>query len=227
VPYSHYIFIDTETSGIPDSFNIPVSEPDQWPAIIQLAWIVVDLDGNLVKEENHYLKNRGVKIDPRSYQMHRITVEDLKKKGVSKRGMLKRLYKDIKRYNALVVAHFVEFDIKMLAVENIRLRLDLDLHQLPTYCTMLNSAGENRHPDRSYPSLGELYRHYFNKPMKNEHDALCDARAAAECFLEMTEKGKFTENKIVHFDLGSPPEKDKKTGSLSRIQKILKTLSKS
>ncbi len=224
---SHYIFIDTETSGIPERLDIPVSETKQWPSILQLAWIVVDLDGNLVKEENHYLKNRGVKIDPRSYQMHRITNEGLQKKGVSKRGMLKRLYKDIKRYNALIVAHFVEFDMKMLAVENIRLRLELDLHQLPTYCTMLNSAGENRHPDRTYPSLGELYRHYFNKPMKNEHDALYDARAAAECFLEMTEKGKFTENKIEHFDLDSHPEKDKKSGSLSRIQKMLKNLTSS
>ncbi len=234
MPYSHYIFIDTETSGIPERLDIPVTETKQWPAILQLAWIVVDLDGNLVKEENHYLKNRGIHIDPRSFHMHGITTEVLKKNGVSKRGMLKRLYKDIKRFNALLVAHFIEFDMKMLAVENLRLKIPSDLDHLPTFCTMLNSAAENRNPEKTYPSLGTLYRHYFKKPLANEHNALYDARAAAECFLAMTEKDKFKENQIVYFDLKTCSEKkdtdlveDKKPSTKKRLQKLLKNLTKS
>lgn len=200
MPYSYYIVIDTETTGMPLHCDSAMDQTEEWPYILQLAWLVLDHDGNLVKEENHYLKNRGIEIDKQAQQLHGITKEILKDKGVSKRGMLKRLYKDIKRYNPLIIGHFVEFDMKMLTVETNRLKLNFDYDGVPLFCTMLMSGIKSHHPRRQYPSLSELYQQCFNKPLEHAHDAVHDARAAATVFLHLVENGLFEESLVVPFD---------------------------
>jgi DNA polymerase III epsilon subunit-like protein len=40
------VFFDTETTGLPRDYNAPSSKLDNWPRLVQLAWIVSDYDGN-------------------------------------------------------------------------------------------------------------------------------------------------------------------------------------
>ena len=41
-----YLFFDTETTGLPKRWNAPVTEVDNWPRLVQLAWISCDEQGN-------------------------------------------------------------------------------------------------------------------------------------------------------------------------------------
>jgi DNA polymerase-3 subunit epsilon len=223
VPYPFYIIIDTETSGMPTHFDMPLDDTTSWPGILQVAWLVLDHDGNLVKEENHYLKNRGIEIDQQAQQLHGITHQLLKEKGVSKRGMLRRLYKDIIKYNALVVGHFIEFDLKMLTVENHRHHLHLDFDGLPMYCTMLMSGVKSHHPDRQHPSLAELYQHCFNMPLKDPHNAIHDARAAASVFLQLVEDGQYSDAAVVKFDAHTGQHSDKNSRENPNLLQKLKS----
>lgn len=35
-----YLFIDTETTGLPKEYDAPYTDIDNWPRLVQLAWIV-------------------------------------------------------------------------------------------------------------------------------------------------------------------------------------------
>jgi hypothetical protein len=40
-----YLFFDTETSGLPRTHKAPVSDLDNWPRIVQIAWLLIDEQG--------------------------------------------------------------------------------------------------------------------------------------------------------------------------------------
>ena len=49
------VFFDTETTGLPRDYNAPSSNLDNWPRLVQLAWIVSDYQGNVLSNENHII----------------------------------------------------------------------------------------------------------------------------------------------------------------------------
>ena len=43
-----YLVFDTETTGLPRNFDAPISDSDNWPRMVQIAWQLHDENGNLV-----------------------------------------------------------------------------------------------------------------------------------------------------------------------------------
>ncbi len=43
-----YLFIDTETTGLPRNYRAPVTDLNNWPRMIQIAWILSDNQGNRI-----------------------------------------------------------------------------------------------------------------------------------------------------------------------------------
>ena len=35
-----YLFFDTETTGLPKNWKAPVTDTENWPRIVQIAWIL-------------------------------------------------------------------------------------------------------------------------------------------------------------------------------------------
>ena len=46
-----YLIFDTETTGLPKKFNVPISDLDNWPRCVQIAWQLHDYDGSLIEHE--------------------------------------------------------------------------------------------------------------------------------------------------------------------------------
>ena len=44
-----YLFFDTETTGLPKRWNAPVTDLENWPRLVQLAWIMYDDRGNMLE----------------------------------------------------------------------------------------------------------------------------------------------------------------------------------
>jgi len=40
-----YLFFDTETTGLPRNWNAPVHNTQNWPRMVQIAWIIYDDGG--------------------------------------------------------------------------------------------------------------------------------------------------------------------------------------
>ena len=55
----HYLFFDTETTGLPKDFKIPRYVVSNWPRLVQLSWIVTDENGNKLKSGDHIVRPSG------------------------------------------------------------------------------------------------------------------------------------------------------------------------
>lgn len=187
------MFIDTETSGLPKDWDNP---NEDWPYVIQLSWIVYNKQGKLIKEEDHYIYDEHIVIDPQSEEVHHITKTMLEEKGEKRLKVLKRILRDIRQYNPLLVGHLIEFDKQMLSVALQRAGLKNTLDKYPTYCTMRTNAHYMRLTNHHYPKLNELYWSLFRLTMPDQHNALSDCRATAACFFELVRRGEVTDEII-------------------------------
>ena len=46
------LIYDTETTGLPRDWNAPISDSDNWPRLVQLAWQLHDEAGKLLSRGN-------------------------------------------------------------------------------------------------------------------------------------------------------------------------------
>ncbi|MBC7524694.1 MAG: 3'-5' exonuclease, partial [Flavobacterium sp.] len=50
----HFLVVDTETSGLPKKWDLPYDAKNNWPHVVQIAWIIFNTKGEELKRENHY-----------------------------------------------------------------------------------------------------------------------------------------------------------------------------
>ena len=57
-----YLFFDTETTGLTITWKAPFSDLNNWPRLVQLAFLLYDADGNKVSSGDYLSKSDGLKI---------------------------------------------------------------------------------------------------------------------------------------------------------------------
>ncbi len=181
----YLLFIDTETSGLPKSWEAPYSAKDNWPSALQVSWIVYTKDGKKIKEENKYIYEADVEISPSSIKIHGIERHFLRVLGEPRKDVLTALTNDLNKFNPLVIGHFIELDFHVLSADFYRLNAENPLAKLSTFCTMVATSHLMKNPQKKFLKLGELYELLFNKPLLNQHNALYDVTATADCFFEL------------------------------------------
>ncbi|MFT4202713.1 MAG: 3'-5' exonuclease [Chitinophagaceae bacterium] len=182
------LFIDTESSGLPQKWDLPFGQTDGWPYVVQVAWLVYNQDGTKIKEENHYIRNTDYTIEPSSREIHHISDETLQEKGENRQLVLERLQNDLDQYNPIIVGHCVELDYKLLNVEYRRIGQPLSpLENRTLFCTMLSSTSLPHIDANKQMKLVELYHYLFAEEQPFPHDALYDAQATARCFFKEKE----------------------------------------
>lgn len=204
----YLLFVDTETSGIPRDWTQPYASRNNWPHIVQLAWVVCTPDGQEVKAENHYIRPSDYDMSPESGKIHGLTAEFLQANGRSRHAVMQRLHRDLLHYQPRVVAHFMQLDFHMLGVGFHRAGLKNLLPGLPQFCTMRATGPLLRHSTQGFLRLGELHQRLFQEPLLREHDALVDARATARCYFQMQAQGMITDEIMaqqVPIALPAPP----------------------
>ena len=48
-----FLIFDTETTGLPKRWNAPLTDSDNWPRCIQIAWQLHDKNGALLGSRRH------------------------------------------------------------------------------------------------------------------------------------------------------------------------------
>ncbi len=185
-----FLVIDTETSGRPKKWNAPYSDENAWPHVLQIAWIILDKNGNEVKKQNHYLNNTGFTIGEASKEIHHINDDLLAEKGEDRRLIFERLANDIAHYKPLIIAHFAELDYCMVEAECYRLALPSPLNGLSFFCTLKASSKYVKNPSFKFLKLNVLYKTLFKTRPENLHNALNDAQLTAEIFFYLLAKGE-------------------------------------
>ena len=185
-----YLFFDTETTGVPLNYKAPSSDTQNWPRLVQLAWILTDEDGNRIQMSNLIVKPDGFTIPTDAAKVHGITTEVAMKEGIPLGEAIDLFIKDLNtaRY---IVGHNVDFDKKIVGAEMIRLGMKDILDSKKSYCTMLSSIDFCKIPGKygyKYPKLQVLYKKLFGTEFDNAHDAMSDIEATDKCFWELRKR---------------------------------------
>jgi DNA polymerase-3 subunit epsilon len=213
----YFLVIDTETSGFPKKWDVPYDAKNNWPHVLQIAWLIFDVDGKLIKKENHYLKPAAFKITKASFKVHQLSLNFLKHRGKERSLVFKKLIADLEKYKPLMVAHFVELDYHMIGAEMYRLNLDYPLQNVPLFCTLKASAPYVRNPNFEYLKLNRFYKTLFNKSPEKLHDALADALLTAEIFFHLL-NNKEIDNQIIQNQKNIKIKEKNKAKSVSNLK---------
>ena len=185
------LFFDTETTGLPRNFRAPASDLKNWPRMIQVAWLVMDMNGKELRGAEHIIKPSGFTIPADAAKIHGITTEIALNKGVELKPVLDALCRDVLDASQLI-AHNVAFDEKIVGAEFIRNGLPNHFETKPRKCTMLSSTKYCALPGNygnKWPKLQELHKKLFGQTFEGAHNALADVRACAKCFFKMQQIG--------------------------------------
>ena len=174
------LFFDCETTGlIPKGKNWETDYND-FPYIVQIAWIMDD------EEKNYIIKPDGWYIPDEISKIHGITQGRAIEEGHPNEEVLEHFLKDAKKAD-LIVGHNIYFDTSIVKANLLRLGFDKTeiadaLHKDKRYCTMLKSM---KFMGSKYPKLSELYKYLFYIEFEDAHTALGDVRATKKCYEEM------------------------------------------
>lgn len=178
------LIFDTETTGLPKSREPAINGPNNWPHIVSISWVVLDIDTNtILKKHDCIIKPHNWVIPEESIKIHGITNEMAHLKGVALFDVMKEI---LREPCDVFVAHNANFDINVL-LNAILWDLRLEYPILPKHiCTMALSIELCKIPGNygkyKYPKLKELYFHVFQK-MPNEkklHGSLYDVLILTE-----------------------------------------------
>ncbi|MDF2158993.1 DNA polymerase III subunit alpha [Algoriphagus sp. CAU 1675] len=187
-----YIIFDTETTGLPRDYNAPMSDVDNWPRLVQLAWQLHDAKGKLLSNHNYIIKPEGFTIPYNAEKVHGISTKRALAEGHVLQEILAIFEKDVAEAKHLV-GHNIEFDINVVGSEFLRAELGMPLNanRLDTkdistdFCAIPGGKGGKF----KWPTLTELHQKLFGQGFGDAHDAAYDVDATARCFFGLITQG--------------------------------------
>ena len=185
-----YLFFDTETTGLPRNWKAPVTQLNNWPRMVQLAWLVYDKQGNKLGDHNHIILPEGYTIPHDAARMHGISTERAMSEGEDLTRVLQWFADDLDK-SEFAIAHNISFDEKIVGAEFLRKKVTHSLFETHRLCTMKRSTDYCQIPGRygnKWPSLSELHEHLFNEDFEDAHDASVDVEICAKCFFELQKR---------------------------------------
>ncbi len=201
-----YLIFDTETTGLPHNKTAPITDLDNWPRLVQIAWQLHDKRGKLLSQRNFIIKPDGFDIPFKAEQIHGISTRRATEEGHDLKHVLKVYQEDLSKTSQLI-GHNIEFDINIIGAEFIRQQLAtegfLSLSKLDTglssveFCQLSGGIGGKL----KMPTLLELHKKLFDKSFGDAHDASYDVAATARCFF-----GLVRQKVVKPFDSTPPDE---------------------
>ncbi|MEC7646501.1 MAG: DNA polymerase III subunit alpha [Bacteroidota bacterium] len=184
-----YLIFDTETTGLPQNWNAPLTDFNNWPRCVQLAWQIHNKAGALLEVKNYIIKPEGYDIPYNAEKIHGISTELALKKGVPLLDVLIEFTEDVKK-SKFVVGHNIAFDNNIIGCELLRNEMPNFLADYPSidtkddatnYCAISGGRGGKF----KWPNLTELHVKLFGETFAEAHNASADVEATARCFLEL------------------------------------------
>lgn len=196
-------FIDTETTGLPINDNLPYTELDNWPHLVQVALIIEDDNYGILAKRNMILKPDGYSIPESSARIHGIANAQAIKVGEDRKHVIGFLDQVLSNSN-IVIGHNVSFDLNVVKAEIIRVKgienalfttknhNVVDTMKMGMNICKIPNLSFHTHMSQpyKYPKLDELYYKLFNKHFNNQHDAMADVQAAYDCYYELKRKSQ-------------------------------------
>ena len=190
-----YIIFDTETTGLPKRWNAPLTDSENWPRCIQIAWQVHGERGELISHEDYLVQPDGFTVPYDAEKIHGISTALAQEEGLPLVEVLS-LFRTALEQAEFVGGHNVSFDLNIMGAEFLRLGdenpleeakiIDTCTEETATLCQLPGGRGGKF----KLPTLTELYQHLFGTGFGEAHNATADVEATTRCFLELLRKGQ-------------------------------------
>lgn len=196
-----YLIFDTETTGLPRNWAAPISDTDNWPRCIQIAWQLHDAMGNLIEHQDYLVKPEGFNIPYDAERIHGISTELAQAQGVPLSEVLEKFNAALSKAK-FIVGQNVGFDVNIMGCEFYRLGVNSPMATLPVLDTCTEVTAEllklpgGRGGRFKLPTLTELHSYLFNVPFAEAHNATADVEATTRCFLELIRREVFTKEEL-------------------------------
>jgi DNA polymerase III subunit alpha len=196
-----YLIFDTETTGLPKRFNAPVSDTDNWPRCVQIAWQLHDAMGKVIEHQDYLIQPEGFDIPYDSERIHGISTELAKKEGITLADVVQK-FTEVLTKAKFMVGQNVGFDVNIMGCEYFRLGIDNPLLQIPVLDTCTESTAQlcqipgGRGGKFKLPTLTELHQFLFDQPFVEAHNATADVEATTRCFFELVRRNIFTKEEL-------------------------------
>ena len=196
-----YLIFDTETTGLPKNWKAPITDTDNWPRCVQIAWQLHDEIGELIEDQNYLIKPDNFEIPYESQKIHGISTELAFEDGKSLDEVLEKFNQSLEK-SSFVIGHNVNFDINVIGCEFYRQQQknSLSSKKLLDTCTedtaLLCELPGGRGGKYKLPTLIELHEFLFDASFKEAHNATADVEATARCFLELIRIKRFNEDQL-------------------------------
>ena len=190
-----YLIFDTETTGLPKRWNAPLSDSENWPRCIQIAWQIHDAKGEVVAHEDYLIHPDGFTIPFDSEQVHGISTALAEDQGIPLEEVLEKFHTALDQVD-YVVGHNVSFDRNIMGAEYLRSGLEDVLENKAVIDTCNEETAQlcqlpgGRGGKFKLPTLSELYRFLFQESFMEAHNATADVEATSRAFLELLRQDK-------------------------------------
>ena len=196
-----YLIFDTETTGLPKRWDAPITDTDNWPRCIQIAWQLHDELGNCVDHQDYLVQPEGFNIPYDAEKIHGISTDLAQEQGIPLVDVLEKFNQALAK-TKFVVGQNVGFDLNIMGAEFVRSSIENTLQDLPVLDTCTEHTASlcalpgGRYGKFKLPTLSELHRFLFNKGFAEAHNATADVEATTRCFFELVRLGEFTKEQL-------------------------------
>jgi DNA polymerase III epsilon subunit-like protein len=187
-----YLFFDTETTGLPRNWKAPVTDLNNWPRLVQLAYLYYDKNGNKISGGDFIIKPEGFTIPSDASRIHGITTQKAINEGRSLLSVLHN-FKSLVDQADFLVGHNISFDENVVGAEFLRVGMTNPLPKKRKICTMettTNFCAIDGPYGYKWPKLSELHYKLFKTGFEESHNAAADITATVKCFWELKRIGK-------------------------------------
>ncbi|MBE8719550.1 DNA polymerase III subunit alpha [Sphingobacterium pedocola] len=196
-----YIIFDTETTGLPKRWDAPITDTDNWPRCIQIAWQLHDKMGNLIEHQDYLIKPDGFNIPYDSEKIHGISTELAEEQGVPLVEVLDKFNIALAKAK-FVVGQNIGFDLNIMGSEYYRYGVETTLNDKSILDTCTEVTAEllqlpgGRGGRYKLPTLTELHSYLFGVPFAEAHNATADVEATTRCFFELLRREVFKSEEL-------------------------------
>ncbi|WP_452232355.1 DNA polymerase III subunit alpha [Lacinutrix sp. MEBiC02595] len=196
-----YLIFDTETTGLPKRWDAPITDTDNWPRCIQIAWQLHDAMGNCIESQDYLVQPEGFNIPYDAEKIHGISTELAQEQGVPLATVLEKFNEALGK-TKFVVGQNVKFDLNIMGAEFVRGNVVNPLQELPVLDTCTEHTASlcelpgGRYGKFKLPTLTELHQFLFDAPFGEAHNATADVEATTRCFFELVRREEYTQEQL-------------------------------
>ena len=197
-----YLVFDTETTGLPQNWNAPLSDSENWPRCVQIAWQLHAPNGRMISHNDFIITADGFDIPFESEKVHGISTALAKRDGTEIKTVVESFLAVVDQADFLV-GHNLKFDLNIMGAELLRLGKENTLAEkaILDTCTedtaLLCELPGGRGGKFKLPTLSELYDFLFQDSFEEAHNATADVEATARVFIELIRQNKFTQTELL------------------------------